>query len=127
MKAIRFAQYGEPARVLVVEECPLPTPGPGEYRVLGCKASDVRCVMSTNLQGESEAQNMAEAIKQEKIRRATLAGSSTISSEATVAEMDPEGSLTVLRAGTNDWAVSPATRTVLARRTCASTRWGWSG
>jgi NADPH:quinone reductase len=33
MKAIRFAQYGEPAQVLAVEECPLPTPGPGEARV----------------------------------------------------------------------------------------------
>jgi NADPH:quinone reductase-like Zn-dependent oxidoreductase len=33
MKAIRFAQYGEPARVLAVEEQPLPTPRRGEVRV----------------------------------------------------------------------------------------------
>ena len=33
MKAIRFAEYGEPAQVLAIEECPLPTPGPGEVRV----------------------------------------------------------------------------------------------
>ena len=33
MKAIRFAQYGEPAQVLRVQECPLPEPGKGEVRV----------------------------------------------------------------------------------------------
>ncbi|HEX4204505.1 MAG TPA: zinc-dependent alcohol dehydrogenase family protein [Ktedonobacteraceae bacterium] len=33
MKAIRFAQYGEPAQVLTVQECLLPEPGKGEVRV----------------------------------------------------------------------------------------------
>jgi NADPH2:quinone reductase len=33
MKAIRFAQYGEPTQVLAVQERPLPEPGPGEVRV----------------------------------------------------------------------------------------------
>src|SRR5258708_7433203 len=33
MKAIRFDQYGEPAKVLTVQECPLPEPGKGEVRV----------------------------------------------------------------------------------------------
>ena len=33
MKAIRFAQYGEPAKVLTVQERPLPEPGKGEVRV----------------------------------------------------------------------------------------------
>jgi NADPH:quinone reductase len=33
MKAIRFEQYGEPAKVLTVQECPLPEPGKGEVRV----------------------------------------------------------------------------------------------
>jgi len=33
MKAIRFAQYGEPAQVLTIQECPLPEPGKGEVRV----------------------------------------------------------------------------------------------
>src|SRR5258706_9840926 len=33
MKAIRFAQYGEPAKVLTVQQCPLPEPGKGEVRV----------------------------------------------------------------------------------------------
>jgi NADPH2:quinone reductase len=33
MKAIRFAQFGEPAQVLTVQEDPLPEPGKGEVRV----------------------------------------------------------------------------------------------
>jgi NADPH:quinone reductase len=33
MQAIRFAQYGEPAQVLAVQERPLPAPGPGKVRV----------------------------------------------------------------------------------------------
>jgi NADPH:quinone reductase len=33
MKAIRFDRYGEPAKVLRVQECPLPEPGKGEVRV----------------------------------------------------------------------------------------------
>src|SRR5260370_34424037 len=33
MEAIRFAQYGEPAKVLAAQECPLPEPGKGEVRV----------------------------------------------------------------------------------------------
>jgi len=30
MKAIRFEQYGEPAQVLMVQQCPLPEPGKGK-------------------------------------------------------------------------------------------------
>ncbi|HEX6479822.1 MAG TPA: zinc-dependent alcohol dehydrogenase family protein [Ktedonobacteraceae bacterium] len=33
MKAIQFDQYGEPAKVLTVQESPLPEPGKGEVRV----------------------------------------------------------------------------------------------
>jgi NADPH2:quinone reductase len=33
MKAVRFRQHGEPAKVLAVEERPLPEPGKGEVRV----------------------------------------------------------------------------------------------
>src|SRR5258707_6754843 len=33
MRAIQFDQYGEPAKVLRVQECPLPEPGKGEVRV----------------------------------------------------------------------------------------------
>src|SRR5258708_33590231 len=33
MRAIQFDQYGEPAKVLTVQESPLPEPGNGEVRV----------------------------------------------------------------------------------------------
>jgi NADPH2:quinone reductase len=33
MKAVRFAHYGEPAKVLTVEDLPLPEPGAGEVRL----------------------------------------------------------------------------------------------
>jgi NADPH:quinone reductase-like Zn-dependent oxidoreductase len=33
MKAIRFTYYGEPAKVLTVQDLPLPEPGEGEVRV----------------------------------------------------------------------------------------------
>jgi hypothetical protein len=59
--------------------------------------------MHDTMQRASDEQLRAEAIKQEKIRRAMLAGPSCITRDATVAEMDREGTLSVLRAGTNDW------------------------
>ena len=63
--------------------------------------------MHDTMQRASDEQLRAEAIKQEKIRRAMLAGPSCITRDATVAEMDREGTLTVLRAGTNDWVCVP--------------------
>ena len=72
--------------------------------------------MNTKLQGKSEGQSMlAEAIKQEKIRRAMLAGPSSITRDATVAEMDSEGNLIVLRAGTNDWVCVPGDQNIIGQ------------
>ena len=61
---------------------------------------------------QSEEQIMAEEIKKEIIRRAKLAGPSCITSEATAAEMDRDGNMTVLRPGTNDWVCVPGDRAV---------------
>jgi hypothetical protein len=69
--------------------------------------------MYVTTQGEAEAFSMAQAIKQEKIRRAMLAGPSSITRDATVAEMGPEGNLSVLRAGTNDWVCVPGDQNVI--------------
>ena len=63
----------------------------------------------------SEERSMEEAITQEKIRRATLAGPSCITRDATVAEMDQEGNLTVLRAGANDWVCVPGNENVIGQ------------
>src|SRR5690348_619308 len=57
----------------------------------------------------------AEEIKKEKIRRAMLAGPSSVTAEATVAEMDHQGNLTVLRPGTNDWVCVPGDQNVVGQ------------
>jgi len=69
--------------------------------------------MNRKNQGETEEQVMAEAIKNEKIRRAMLSGPSCITTEATVADMDAKGDLTVLRAGTNDWVCVPGEQNII--------------
>lgn len=56
---------------------------------------------------------MAEEIKREKIRRAMLAGPASVTAEATVAEMDRQGNLTVLRPGTNEWVCIPGDQNVV--------------
>jgi hypothetical protein len=61
----------------------------------------------------SDGDHMAEDIKNEKIRRAMLAGPSIVTSEATVAEMDRQGNMTVLRAGTNDWVCIPGDQNIV--------------
>ena len=60
-----------------------------------------------------DASHMAEEIKKEKIRRAMLAGPSSITSQATVADMDREGHMTVLRSGTNDWVCVPGDQNII--------------
>ncbi len=47
------------------------------------------------MDADTHFQIMAEGIKQEKIRRAVLAGPSCVTSEATVAELNLDGSMTV--------------------------------
>ena len=57
----------------------------------------------------------AEEINKEKIRRATLAGPSLVTSDATVAEMDRHATMTVLRPGTNEWVCIPGDENVVGR------------
>lgn len=56
---------------------------------------------------------MADAITSEKIRRAMLAGPDCVTADATVAEMDSGGGLTVLRQGTNDWVCVPGNENIV--------------
>jgi hypothetical protein len=74
---------------------------------------DESSVMHDTMQRASDEQLRAEDIKQEKIRRAMLAGPAGITRDATVAEMDREGNLTVLRAGTNDWVCVPGDQNII--------------
>jgi hypothetical protein len=52
--------------------------------------------------------NISDEIVTAKIRRAPLSGPGSITREATVAEMDGQGKMTVLRPGTNQWVCLPA-------------------
>jgi hypothetical protein len=62
---------------------------------------------------QDKARDKGEDIKKEKIRRAMLAGPSCVTSEATVAEMDKNGRMTVLRPGTNDWVCVPGEQNII--------------
>ena len=72
--------------------------------------------LAVALDGERSIEEMkAEEIKKEKIRRAMSAGPSYVTADATVAEMDHQGNLTVLRPGTNDWVCIPGDQNVVGR------------
>ncbi len=59
--------------------------------------------------------HMPEEIKKEKIRRTMLTGPSSVTAEATVAEMDHQGNLTIIRPGTNAWVCIPGDQNVVGR------------
>ena len=52
-------------------------------------------------------QNMNDEVVKEKIRRARLSGAPSVTSAATVAEMDAQGGMVVLHQGTNQWVCMP--------------------
>jgi hypothetical protein len=54
-----------------------------------------------------------DEITKEKIRRACLSGPSIVTADATVAEMNAEGKMTVLRKGTNQWVCFPGNENVI--------------
>ena len=56
--------------------------------------------------------SISDEILKSKIRRALLSGPDSITSEATVAEMDAQGKMTVLRPGTNQWVCVPGNRRI---------------
>lgn len=72
--------------------------------------------LGTTVNGEQAMeQTMAEEIKKEKIRRAMLAGPTSVTAEATVAEMDHQGNLTILRPGKNEWVCVPGDQNIVGR------------
>ena len=62
---------------------------------------------ATRKQGNLDEHDLTEEIKKEEIRRAMLAGPSTVTAEASVAEMDHQGNLTFLRHGSNRTPFAP--------------------
>jgi hypothetical protein len=62
---------------------------------------------------EPQETRTTDAIVQEKIRRARLSGPSIVTADATVAEMDAPGHLTVLSKGTNEWVCCPGNENII--------------
>lgn len=56
---------------------------------------------------------MSDEIAKAKIRRALLSGPDSVTRDATVAEMDAQGKMTVLRPGTNHWVCVPGNENII--------------
>jgi hypothetical protein len=66
--------------------------------------------------GEMNRENaVAGEIVKAKIRRALLAGPDHVTREATVAEMDAQGKMSVLRPGTNHWVCMPGNENLVGQ------------
>jgi len=58
---------------------------------------------------------MADEVVKAKIRRALLSGPYSITREATVAELDAQGKMTVLRPGSNQWVCVPGNENIIGQ------------
>jgi hypothetical protein len=65
------------------------------------------------LQINNQPVSQDQAIRNERIRRALLSGPAVITKDATVAEIDLSGKLTVLRPGTNEWVCVPGHQDII--------------
>jgi hypothetical protein len=61
----------------------------------------------TGIGSDAAAPSPEDTVAAAKIARARLSGSSQITADATVAEMDANGDLVILARGTNDWICFP--------------------
>ena len=59
--------------------------------------------------------SMADEVVKAKIRRALLSGPDSITREATVAELDAQGKMTVLRPGSNQWVCVPGNENIIGQ------------
>jgi hypothetical protein len=75
--------------------------------------------LSNDKQTEGNAMSgdnsVSDEIVKAKIRRALLSGPDIITREATVAEMDAQGKMTVLRPGTNHWVCVPGNENIVGQ------------
>jgi hypothetical protein len=56
-----------------------------------------------------------DEVMKAKIRRALLSGPDSVTREATVAEMDAQGTMTVLRPGANQWTCVPGNENIIGQ------------
>jgi hypothetical protein len=65
--------------------------------------------------GDKAMSGEAEEVIREKIRRPLLSGPHSVTREATGAEMDSQGKLTILRPGSNQWVCVPGNENVIGQ------------
>ena len=63
-------------------------------------------------------QGMADKAEDPRIRRARLSGPEQVTKDATVAEMAPDGAITVLVQGTNEWVCTPGNENKIGEPMC---------
>jgi hypothetical protein len=61
------------------------------------------------------ANSGSQEIVSAKIRRALLSGPDSVTKDATVAELDAQGKMTVLRPGTNQWVCVPGNENIIGQ------------
>jgi hypothetical protein len=72
---------------------------------LACVRNDVNSISGGN--------TMSDEIVNAKIRRALLSGPECVTREATVAEIDAQGKMSVLRQGSNQWVCVPGNENII--------------
>jgi hypothetical protein len=75
-------------------------------------AEELACVKN-EVNATNGENTMSDEIVKAKIRRALLSGPECITKEATVAEMDAQGKMSVLRPGTNQWVCVPGNENII--------------
>ena len=68
-----------------------------------------------DIQPAGISSHLDQTIRNERIRRAMLSGPGVITNDATVAEMDRQGNMTVLRPGRNEWVCVPGNQDIIGR------------
>jgi hypothetical protein len=74
-----------------------------------------------------EDNTMSDEIVKAKIRRALLSGPESVTREATVAEMDARGNMTVLRPGASQWVCVPGNENIIGQADMCADPWGCGG
>jgi hypothetical protein len=87
--------------------------GWGLSSVTGCGAAAHASPHTNAANSKKSEVIMSDEIVKAKIRRACLSGPDGITKDATVAEMGPDGKMTVLRAGANHWVCIPGNENII--------------
>lgn len=77
---------------------------------IGDRNNNSRASEDQETTGENK---MSDEITKERIRRACLSGPASVTDAATVAEMDAQGKMIVLRQGTNQWVCMPGNENII--------------